>query len=167
MRFDGLLGCFINCGITWIIHFTVTPSNSLRTSVCDINKRGVRPFGTSSILSPPPWFSDRCYCILNVEQTGKQSKIIKHQSGYNLIPVIVLSLLWYQDSVVPVGRFPVLCHPHLLSPKAPDEPLSFSPTTQIDGSLKILSNHCNLSQSLVALPNLIFLYSSDTLASLH
>lgn len=117
VRFDGLLGCFINCRITWIIHFTVTPSNSLRTSVCGINKRrGVKLFGTSNILLPPPWFSDRCYCILNVEQTGKESKIIKHQSGYNLISVIVLSLLWYQDSVLPVRRFPPLCHPYLLSP---------------------------------------------------
>lgn len=59
-------------------------------------KEWITPFGTNSILLPPPWFSDRCYCFLKVGQTGKQSKIIKHWSGYNLGSLIVLSFLGYR-----------------------------------------------------------------------
>lgn len=52
-------------------------SSSLRTSACGLTQRA-QPFGTSNIILPPPWFSARCYCILKVEQTGKQAKVIKH-----------------------------------------------------------------------------------------
>lgn len=126
------VGTFITCGIMHNIPFTVKLSSSLRTSACGLPHRAPT-FGTSNIMLPPPWFYDRCYCILKVEQTGKQSKVIKHHWGYNLISLIVLPRLRYQDSVVPVWRFLVQPHPPSLSPQFPVELLSFNPTTQIDG----------------------------------
>lgn len=51
----GLVVCWVahKLGITWNLYFTMNPSISLRTSVCEVKKRGVKPFGTNNILLPP------------------------------------------------------------------------------------------------------------------
>lgn len=67
-------------------------------------------------------------------------------------------MLWYQDSVVPVRKFPVRVTYHFLSPKAPDEPLSFCPTTQLGGPWLPLKTFQLFFESLVTLPNLIFFF---------
>lgn len=163
------VGTFINCGIMWNIPFTVKLSSSLRTSACGLTQRA-QTFGTSNIVLPPPWFSDRCYCILKVDQTGKQSKVIKHHSGYNLISLIVLSRLRYQDSVVPAWRFLVQPHPPPLKSLNPNwafifqsyhpniwpmAPLKYPQTTVIPSS-----------PWWSPPPHLIYLYS-EALAPVH
>lgn len=67
--------------------------------------------------------------------------------------------------MVPVRKFPVRVTYHFLSPKAPDEPLSFCPTTQLGGPWLPLKTFQLFFESLVTLPNLIFffLHSSETL----
>lgn len=66
---------------------------------------------------------------------------------------------------MPVRKFPVRVTYHFLSPKAPDEPLSFCPTTQLGGPWLPLKTFQLFFESLVTLPNLIFffLHSSETL----
>lgn len=159
-KVDGLLGCLQT--EQHGIYFTLIPSISWRTSVCGVKKkRGITPFGTNSILLPPPWFSDRCYCFLKVGQTGKQSKIIKHWSGYNLGSLIVLSFLGYRIHECLSGNSLSCVTHHLLSPKATGESLSFDPITQIDGPRLPYNTFQQFSSPQTTQPH--FLHSSETL----